>query len=87
MKAAMFVVNRTGFHVVKAKKFSDLASSFPTEEIRVVWQEKNVISDAKSILGIMALDVTKGTVLELRAEGPNEAEALEALLALWNEIE
>lgn len=76
------VVQQNGFPVVFAKYFTELAASFSTEEIRVVWPGKNIISDAKSILGLMALDVTKGTALTLTAEGPNEAKAIEALYAL-----
>ncbi|AFH60786.1 HPr family phosphocarrier protein [Paenibacillus caseinilyticus] len=85
MRKESLTVRRQGFHVILAKQFTELAASFASEEIRVVWPARNIISDAKSILGVMALDVSAGDVLELTAEGPEEDRAVEALAALWSE--
>jgi len=38
--------------------------------------------DGKSILGILLLAASQGTLLEVSAEGEDEAEAVEALAAL-----
>ncbi|AEI39948.1 HPr family phosphocarrier protein [Paenibacillus mucilaginosus] len=75
MRKESLTVRRQGFHVILAKQFTELAASFASEEIRVVWPARNIISDAKSILGVMALT----------AEGPEEDRAVEALAALWSE--
>ena len=37
--------------------------------------------NAKSMLGVLALHITEGTEVELTADGPDEAEALDALVA------
>ena len=38
--------------------------------------------DAKSILGVMSLGMTKGTEIKITAEGPDEDAAIEAIAAL-----
>lgn len=82
MKAKEIVIHHNGFNVVFAKKLTTAAEAF-VSEIRIVWQAKNIISDAKSILGIMALDVTKGTTIALTATGPDEEQAVEELAYLF----
>ncbi len=82
MQAKDVVAKQNGFHVLFAKKFTTLAGTFDSE-IRIIWQARNIISDAKSILGLMALDVTAGTVLKLTAEGPDEQRAIEELGILF----
>lgn len=79
-------MRQNGFHVIFAKKLTAAAASFESE-IRIVWEAKNVISDAKSILGVMALDVTKGTPIILTAEGPDEEQAIEELSLLFDQHE
>ena len=38
--------------------------------------------NAKSLLGILSLGITKGTTINLIADGPDEEEAVSALVAL-----
>jgi len=47
-----------------------------------VGQDKLV--DGKSILSLMMLAASKGTVLNLLIEGPDESDALQAITALVN---
>ncbi|MEV5027461.1 HPr family phosphocarrier protein [Paenibacillus sp. LPE1-1-1.1] len=75
-------VQQNGFPLLFAKKITDMAATFTEEEIRVIWQAKNIISDAKSILGVMALEVISGSVLTITAQGPREHEAAEKLVEL-----
>ncbi|ANY66150.1 hypothetical protein BBD42_06510 [Paenibacillus sp. BIHB 4019] len=82
MKSHDTLTKQNGFNVLFAKEFTTLASSFESE-IRVIWQAKNIISDGKSILGLMALDIMKGTPIKLTAEGPDEDQAIEKLAALF----
>ncbi|AJY74804.1 HPr family phosphocarrier protein [Paenibacillus beijingensis] len=86
MTTKEIIMRQNGFHVLFAKKLTTAAASFESE-IRIVWQAKNVISDAKSILGVMALDVTKGTPVTLTAEGPDEERAVEELAVLFDHYE
>ncbi|MCY9589860.1 HPr family phosphocarrier protein [Paenibacillus chitinolyticus] len=83
MNAVKIIMPTDGFHVLAAKQISGAASAFQSE-IRIIWEEKNIISDAKSILGIMAMEIKKGTSLTLTFDGPDEEQAME-LLILWFE--
>ena len=76
------MVQQNGFPLLFAKKITETATAFTEEEIRVVWKAKNVVSDAKSILGVMALEVISGTTLTITAQGPREQEAAEKLVEL-----
>ena len=38
--------------------------------------------NAKSLLGVLSLGITRGTEIELVADGPDEEAALEALIEL-----
>lgn len=78
MVSKTIVMPTDGFHVLFAKAFTNAAASYESE-LRVVWPARNIISDAKSILGIMALDATKGTEIVITADGPDEEAALETL--------
>lgn len=72
---------KTSFHILPARLFTKKAASFESE-IRVIWEERNIISDGKSILGLMALGIKEGTVLTITAEGPDEDRAVEELADL-----
>lgn len=80
------VIHRDGFNVVFAKTFCTTAETFESE-IRVVWEVKNIISDAKSILGVMAMEVRKGTAVILTTDGPDERDALQTLAGLLEDYE
>ncbi len=74
------VVNERGLHARAASRIVKLARTFKSS-IHLV--RDNVVSDAKSILGVLVLAAPKGTVLELRVEGDDEEEAMEALRELF----
>jgi len=67
--------NRDGLHARPAAEFVKLASTFSA---KVAVNGK----DAKSLLGIMALGLTKGADVELQADGPDAEAAVEALGSL-----
>ena len=73
------IVNKLGLHARAAAKFVATTGAFGCD-IHVVKNGKPV--DGKSIMGVMMLAATKGTVLELHFDGEDEAEALHALNAL-----
>jgi phosphocarrier protein len=76
-KATVTIVNRLGLHARPATEFVDTASSFACE-VRVCKGADKV--SGKSIMEMMMLAATKGTRLEVEAEG-DDAEACVAALA------
>ncbi|HHW14835.1 MAG TPA: HPr family phosphocarrier protein [Firmicutes bacterium] len=72
--------NATGLHARPATLFVQAAKQFKETAIQLVTETKAV--DGKSILGVMSLGAKKGTTLTIRAEGPQEVEALAALVGL-----
>jgi phosphocarrier protein len=73
------VPNKRGLHARAAAKFVMLAERFGAS-IDVGRDGQSV--PARSIMGLMMLGAGKGAVIELRAEGWDAKEALEALAAL-----
>ncbi len=73
------IVNKLGLHARPAMCFVDVASQF-TAAITVKRGEQAV--DGKSIMQMMLLAATKGTELEVVAEGDDAPKACEALKKL-----
>lgn len=76
------IVNKLGLHARAAAKFVTLASGF-TSEITVARNQRNV--NGKSIMGVMMLAASKGSVITLRVNGPDEKNAVEQLTILIND--
>lgn len=73
------VVNRLGLHARPAMAFVDLAATFAAS----VWVVKgDTRVDGKSIMQMMMLAATKGTELEIVAEGADAEAAVAALKKL-----
>ena len=73
------ISNRLGLHARAAAKFVQEAGRF---RANIVLARDGQTVDGKSILGILTLAAGKGTRLVLRADGPDESEALGALVRL-----
>ena len=73
------IFNRTGLHARPATLFMETASNY-SSTISVVKGEQEV--DAKSVLGLMLLEATGGTEITIKADGEDEAAAVNALVAL-----
>lgn len=73
------VPNRRGLHARAAAKFVTLAERY-TAAVDVVRDGQSV--SARSIMGLMMLGAGCGSELELRAEGWDAHEVLDALAAL-----
>ncbi len=74
----MTVTNELGLHARAAARFVHLASRFQAQ-IRVAKGSQTM--DGKSIMGILLLAASAGTVLTVSADGDDERAALEALCA------
>jgi phosphocarrier protein HPr len=73
------VMNKRGLHARAAAKFVALAERFGAS-VDVIHGGQSVSS--RSIMGLMMLGAGPGAEIELRAEGWDAKEALEALAAL-----
>jgi phosphocarrier protein len=79
--SAAVVVNELGLHARAAARFVHLATRF---ESRVTVGRDGKIMDGKSIMGILLLAAARGSTLVVTADGPDEAAAVAALIALIN---
>ena len=73
------VQNQVGLHARPATFFIQKSNEFKSS----IWIEKETRKvNAKSLLGVLSLGITKGTEIEIIADGVDEEEALDALEAL-----
>ena len=73
------IINKRGLHARASAKFVKLAADFDAE---VTVSRDGQTVDARSIMGLMMLGAGPGSVLELKADGPDAAAALDALAEL-----
>lgn len=73
------IVNKRGLHARASAKFVKLASGFDAE-VRVSKDGQTV--DARSIMGLMMLAAGPGCCIEIEADGPEAAQAADALVDL-----
>ena len=71
--------NRLGLHARAAARFVHTAAGY---EARVTAGRDGRVMDGKSILGILLLGASRGTTIEITAEGVDEEAAIEALVGL-----
>lgn len=75
------VVNKTGIHARPASEFTRACSAFESE-ITIKNLQTGKGGNAKSIIMVMSLALGQGTPIEISADGPDETEAVAALIAL-----
>jgi phosphocarrier protein len=74
------IINKLGLHARAAAKVVHAANDFESSiYLGINGEEVN----AKSILGLLTLAATQGTPLTLRAEGPDEEQAVETISTLF----
>jgi len=71
--------NRLGLHARAAAKFVHAATKY-SSQIRIARDGKSM--DGKSIMGILLLAAGAGTTVVISADGPDEADAVDALCRL-----
>lgn len=79
---SLTILNKLGLHARASAKLTKLAGSFESE-VWLIRNDRRV--NAKSIMGVMTLAASKGTVVELEISGSDEVQAMEALKALIND--
>jgi phosphocarrier protein HPr len=73
------IVNKLGLHARASAKLTQLAARFQSE----VWMTRNGRRiNAKSIMGVMMLAAGIGSKVAIETDGPDEADAMKALLDL-----
>jgi phosphocarrier protein len=73
------IVNRLGLHARASAKLTQVAAQHQCE----VWLSRNGRRvNAKSIMGVMMLAASKGSKVHIETDGSDEAQAMEALVAL-----
>ena len=79
LRTEVDIVNKLGLHARASAKLTQLAGQFKCE----VWLTRDARRvNAKSIMGVMMLAAGKGSKVTLETDGPDEQEAMDALLAL-----
>jgi phosphotransferase system HPr (HPr) family protein len=69
----------SGIHARPAAVFVETAKRFSSD---LVLESQGRRGNCKSLVSVLKLGVTQGTVVAITAEGPDEAEAVETLVAL-----
>jgi len=76
------IANKLGLHARASAKLTQMAGQFTAE----VWISRDARKvNAKSIMGVMMLAAAKGSVVTIQTDGPDEAQAMTALVGLIND--
>ena len=79
VKKDVLVQNQVGLHARPATFFIQKANEFKSS----IWVEKDERRvNAKSLLGVLSLGIVGGTSIDIIAEGSDEQEAVDSLVAL-----
>ncbi len=79
VKKDVLVQNQVGLHARPATFFIQKANEFKSS----IWVEKDERRvNAKSLLGILSLGIVGGTSIDIIADGSDEQEAVDSLVAL-----
>jgi phosphocarrier protein HPr len=77
------IVNKLGLHARASAKLTQLAANFQAE----IWMSRNGRRiNAKSIMGVMMLAAGKGARVTLEVDGPDEAQAMDAICGLIGDL-
>ena len=80
VKRTITITNKLGLHARASAKLTQTASRFQSG----VWIARNGRRvNAKSIMGVMMLAAGLGSTVEIDAEGPDEAAAIDAVEKLF----
>jgi len=82
MQQKVMISNKLGLHARAAAKLVHMANSF-SSEVFIGGEHEEV--NAKSILGLLTLAASKGTTVTVRAEGPDEEDAVCSLVELFHD--
>jgi phosphocarrier protein HPr len=84
VSARVTIVNAQGLHMRPIGAFVQLAKQFQSTVHICKVQDQKV--DGKSPLGLLSLGAEQGTELTLEVSGPDQQQALDALVAFLNRL-
>ena len=73
------IINKLGLHARASAKLSQTANQFKSE-VQLIRNGNKV--NAKSIMGVMMLAAAKGSEIGIETRGPDETDAMQALIEL-----
>jgi phosphocarrier protein len=76
------IINKLGLHARASAKLTQTAAKYQSE---VSLGRNGRKINAKSIMGVMMLAAGKGARVTLETDGPDETEAMDAIVALIND--
>jgi phosphocarrier protein len=77
------VINARGLHARPAMQFVDVANGFESQVTVSKDGPEPIEVDGKSVMEMITLEATQGTVLHLRADGQDAQQAVEMLGELF----
>ena len=82
LQKTITISNKLGLHARASAKLTKLAGSFRCE-VSMTRNDRRV--NAKSIMGVMMLAAGLGAEVEIETDGPDEQQAMDAIVALIND--
>lgn len=82
VEQTVIITNRLGLHARAAAQLVSTANRF-SSQVRIERLDQSATADAKSILSVLMLAASRGTELRLIADGPDETDAIDALISLF----
>lgn len=76
------IINKTGLHARSAASFCREAVVFESDIAIADARDETRVGNAKSVISVMAMGLSKGTEMVITANGDDEEAAVEALAAL-----
>ncbi|AIO19548.1 Phosphocarrier protein HPr [Candidatus Izimaplasma bacterium HR1] len=83
MEREFVVTNEQGIHARPATKLVQLANDF-SADLDLLYKGSTV--DLKSIMGVLSLGVTRGSLVVIRANGEDENEAIKQITKFFQEL-
>ncbi len=81
-EASLEIINKLGLHARAAAKLASLCVRF---RCKITVTKNNQKADGKSIMSLMLLAASQGTVLRIQCAGDDEQAALQAITALFSQ--
>ncbi|CFQ43799.1 MULTISPECIES: PTS phosphocarrier protein NPr [Yersinia] len=82
VKQTVEIKNKLGMHARPAMKLFELVQSFDAEVM--LRNDSGTEAEASSVIALLMLDSAKGRQIEVEATGPDEIQALSAVIELFN---
>lgn len=76
-KRTLPITNVRGLHARASRKLAEIALSF--EDTTIIVRREGEEADARSLMDLMLLGAGVGSEIEVEADGPDAARALEAI--------